>query len=204
MDHYCCCRFYVTNTRAERNSNTVEFFPQHTKVSGIAAIDLATTAAQQFVTALSNPKPNTAVEKVDHRQLVALRVLAKHFQHTAAMNKPGFEAPKHTAKPRVGASNPRVHKQLPRLSTTTPTHRYPTRSMNSANLIGVIDDTKFQNVISEKVPGNVDEDAPQFANKIIDNNTREALEYRHLTGVRVSMSVENQAPFHNSQRSHLT
>ena len=55
MDHYRCYRIYVPNTRAERNSDTVAFSPQHTKVPSIAAIDAATTATQQLVTALSNP-----------------------------------------------------------------------------------------------------------------------------------------------------
>ena len=53
-------------------------------------------------------------------------------------------------------------------------------NMNSAKLIGVIDDTNFQDVIPKKVPGNTDESAPQFANEIIDNITGEALEYQHL------------------------
>ena len=61
MDHYRCYRVYVTNTRAKRNSDTVEFLPQHTKVPGIDAIDAATTSSQQHVTAVSNPKPNTSV-----------------------------------------------------------------------------------------------------------------------------------------------
>ena len=112
MNHYRCYHVYVTDTRAERNSNTVEFFPHHTKLTDISAINASTTAAQQLVTALSNTKPNTAVEKVGHWQLAALRVLAQIFQHTETTNKPGFEDPKHTAKPRVEASNPRVQKQL--------------------------------------------------------------------------------------------
>ena len=50
MDHYLCYRVYITNTRAERNSDTVEFSPQNTKVPGIAAIDADKTADQQLVT----------------------------------------------------------------------------------------------------------------------------------------------------------
>ena len=50
----------VTNTQAERNSDTVNFFPQHTKVPIIAANDAATTAAQELVAALSDTKPNTS------------------------------------------------------------------------------------------------------------------------------------------------
>ena len=63
----------------------------------------------------------------------------------------------------------RVHKKLPPLSMTTPTHRYPTCSTNLDNLIGVIDDTNFQDVIPEKVPRNADAAAPQFADAIIDD-----------------------------------
>ena len=113
MDHYRCCLVYVTNTRAKRKSDTVEFFPQHAKLPGIATINADTTASQKLVTSLPNPKPNTAVEKFSHRQLAALRILAQIVQHTSATNKLGFESPKHTAKPRMEASNPKVQKQLP-------------------------------------------------------------------------------------------
>ena len=177
MEHYCCYRVYVTNTRAERNSDTVEFFPQNTKVHSIAAIDADTTAAQQLVTALSDPKPNTPLEKVGNRQLAALRILAHIFRHTASLNKPRYEAPNHTAKPRVEASNPRVQKQLPPLQTTTSTHRYPTLSTHAANLTGVIDDTNSQYFIPGNVPRHADDAAPQFTNAIIDNNTGEVIEY---------------------------
>ena len=62
----------------------------------------------------------------------------------------------------------------------TSTHSYPTRSTKSANLIGLIDDTNFQDVIPEEVPGNADEAAPQFENAITNQKTGEALEYQHL------------------------
>ena len=61
MEHYHCYCVYVTNTRAERKSDTMEFFLQHTKVPSMTAINAATTAAQQLVTALSNPKPQGAL-----------------------------------------------------------------------------------------------------------------------------------------------
>ena len=91
------------------------------------------------------------------------------------MNKQVFEAPKHTPKPRVEESNTRVHEQLTPISTMTPTNRYPTCRTNSDNLIGVIGDTNFQDVILEKVPGNADDAAPQFANVIIKKDTGESL-----------------------------
>ena len=57
--------------------------------------------------------------------------------------------------------------------------------MNSSNFIGVNDDTKFQDVIPEKVPGNTDEATSQFANAIIDNNTVKFLKERHLTTKKI-------------------
>ena len=45
VEHYRCYRVYANNTRAERNADTVNFFPQHTKVPRIAANDDVTTAA---------------------------------------------------------------------------------------------------------------------------------------------------------------
>ena len=45
------------------------------------------------------------------------------------------------------------------------------RSTNSANLMWLIDDTNFQNIIPKKVPGNAYEAALKFENSIIDNDT---------------------------------
>ena len=156
------------------------FFPQHIKFPSIATIDYATTDAQQLVTALSNTKPNTPLEKVGNQQLAALRILAQKFWHTSSLNKPGYEAPNHTVKPRVEASNPSVQKQLPPLQTTTLTHRYPTHITYAANLTGAIDGTNFQDVIPGHIPVHAVDAARQFANAIIDNNTGEAFKYQHL------------------------
>ena len=75
LEQYRCYQVYVNNTRAERNVDTVKFSPQHTKVPSIAANDAATTAAQELVAALSDPKPNIEWEKVGNQQLDALRSL---------------------------------------------------------------------------------------------------------------------------------
>ena len=79
LEHYRFYRVYVTNTRAERNSDTIDFFPQHTKVPSIAANDASTIAAQEIVAALSDPKPNISWEKVGNRKLAALRSLTYNF-----------------------------------------------------------------------------------------------------------------------------
>ena len=57
VEHYRCYRVYVNNTRAERNSDIVNFFPQHTKVPSISANDATTTAAQELLATLFNLKP---------------------------------------------------------------------------------------------------------------------------------------------------
>ena len=79
LERCICYRVYVTNTQAEKNSDTVEFFRQHTKAPSIAAIDAATTAAQELIAALSDPKPNTSLGKGGNRKLAALRSLAHIF-----------------------------------------------------------------------------------------------------------------------------
>ena len=98
LEHHRCYCVYVTNTGAERNSDTVEFFLQHTKVPSIATNDAATTAAQEPVAALSNPKPNTLWEKVGNQQLSALHSLKQSFQDTTARKKLGYETSKHPEK----------------------------------------------------------------------------------------------------------
>ena len=149
--------------------------PQHTKVPSIAANEAATTAAQELVATLSNPKTNTAWEKISNQQLDALRSLAKMFQDTTARNKPGYETSKHPAKLRVEATNPRVSNSLPPLQTQPPTpeHQYPTRSTRAANLLSGINHKNWQEVVPTQPTGN----NIQLANTIVDNNTSGALEY---------------------------
>ena len=124
MEHYRCYRVYFNHTRAERNADTVEFFPQHTKVPSIAANDASTTAAQEIVAALSDPKPNIEWEKVGNWQLNALRSLAQIFQETTARNKQEYATSKPPEKSKVEAANPRVSNAVPPLRTqkSTPAH----------------------------------------------------------------------------------
>ena len=178
VEHYRCYRVYVNNTRAERNADTVEFFPNHTKVPSIAANDAATTAAQEVVAALSDPKPNAEWENVGDRQLEALRNLAQIFQETTARNKQGYATSKPPEKTRVEAANPRVSNAVPPLQAQKPTpeHLYPTCSTHAANLPN---DSKRKNG-QEGVPAQPKGNNIKLANAIIDNDTGGALEYRHL------------------------
>ena len=56
-EHYRCHRVYVTNTRAERIANTVEFFPHSCAMPKTSSADAATHAAQDLIHALDNSRP---------------------------------------------------------------------------------------------------------------------------------------------------
>ena len=145
----------------------------------MAANDAATTAAQEFVTALSDPKPNTEWEKVGNRQLDALRSLARIFQETTARSKQGYATSKPPSKSRVEAANMRVSNAVPPLQTqkTNPAHRYPTRSTHAANVLNGSKHTNWQEGVPAQPRGN----NIKLKNGTIDNNTGVgAVKYRHL------------------------
>ena len=143
LEHYRCYRVYVNNTRSERNVDTVGFFPQHTKVPSIAANDAATTAAQDLVAALYDPKPNTEWKKC--RQPTTRCIMQPHtiFQETTARNKQGYATSKPPEKSRMEAANPRVSNAVLPLQTQkpTPAHRYLTRITHAVNILNASNHT---------------------------------------------------------------
>ena len=55
MKHYICNKAYITKTRAERISDTVEFFPKQFNMPNMSSIDATFHAAQDLIYALQNP-----------------------------------------------------------------------------------------------------------------------------------------------------
>jgi len=57
MEHYHCWTIHVTSTNSKRIGDTVEFFPQYTKVPRLSSADAATYAARDLIYALQHPQP---------------------------------------------------------------------------------------------------------------------------------------------------
>jgi hypothetical protein len=61
LDHYRCYTVYIVETKRERISDTVDFFPENAFMPIASSTDLAIAATHDLTNALLNPTPATAV-----------------------------------------------------------------------------------------------------------------------------------------------
>ena len=78
-EHYRCYRVYITKTRAERDSNTVEFLPQHTTIPFQTPTDVVIKATQDILKVLHNPTPTQPYKPVGQEQLEAIEQLQEIY-----------------------------------------------------------------------------------------------------------------------------
>ena len=76
--HYRCYKVYVPSTRGERDSDTVQFFPDNGSIPFLSSADLAAYASLDLIAAIKNPHPETPLFVGDN-QLRALTQLADIF-----------------------------------------------------------------------------------------------------------------------------
>jgi hypothetical protein len=87
-EHYRCYRVYATATASERISDTVEFFPEHTKLPYCSSADAAVLAAKQLIAALKYPVAAAPIAPIGTHQLAALEQLANIFNTAIATKDP--------------------------------------------------------------------------------------------------------------------
>ena len=80
LEHYRCYRVYCNETRGDRFSDVVEFFPSHVTMPHPSSIETATKAALDLTTALQNPSPATPFARYGDAQLRALEQLQQIFK----------------------------------------------------------------------------------------------------------------------------
>jgi hypothetical protein len=78
--HYRCYLVYVSETGAERNADTLDWFPHHVSMPKTSSADAAATAAYDLIQALKQPAPASPFASLDPKQLSALDQLAQLFQ----------------------------------------------------------------------------------------------------------------------------
>ena len=80
MEPYIYHEAYITNTRANRISDTVEFYPKQFNVPQMAFTDATYHATQGLIYSLHNPAPEIPLFKPGNVQKEALRTLAEIFK----------------------------------------------------------------------------------------------------------------------------
>ena len=84
---YCCHHVYITNTRGERDSDCVEFFPHKTPLPYKSSAENAIIAALELAYALQNPAPQAPFSNIGEAQLGAIETLSKIFTNAANEGK---------------------------------------------------------------------------------------------------------------------
>jgi hypothetical protein len=75
--HYRCYRvYYATDTKAERNIDTLSWFPAHIPMPQTSSNDAARAASTTLIEALQNPIPATPFAGINTTSLAALRELS--------------------------------------------------------------------------------------------------------------------------------
>jgi hypothetical protein len=195
LDHYRCYRVFINQTKAERISDTVQFFPEQQTVPFPTPAAIATEAARTLISVLKEPTPSTTYTHIPLEKQQALQDLAEifrpHLQLTNRSTALSEQTNERTA-PRVATVPPTTNHESaphiipmtqdctedtapPRVASNQPTptqpHRYPTRARNPMS------PTHHIHSITH---GTSPMEVHQWANAIIDPTTGKSLEYRHL------------------------
>lgn len=132
MEHYRCYRVFIIKTKAERDSDTVSFFPSKTNMPALSSADRAIRAANELIHALKTPHPATPLAPLGTEQLQALEQLSEIFRTAAPRVESGQDArkattPEHTHLSKSHNMQTRQHQtnqatlQPPRPHESTPT-----------------------------------------------------------------------------------
>jgi hypothetical protein len=91
----------VPDTKAFRISGAAKFFPTHCKMPAVEPGDTVRLAAQDLITALSNPNPQAPIDlEPRHNQDQALRDLSNIFQASIKQTSEGDgESPRVAVEP---------------------------------------------------------------------------------------------------------
>jgi hypothetical protein len=79
-NRYRCYRVYVNKTRAERITDTVEFFPQEIDMTFPTPTKIAIEATKELIHTLSNPIPSTPFARQPFNRKQAIQTIADIFR----------------------------------------------------------------------------------------------------------------------------
>jgi hypothetical protein len=169
---------FTNKTKAARINDTVEFFPSKTTIPYLTPKDVAIQASQDLIRVLPQQKPPTPfAAHIGHNQLEAIKQIADIFNSHISTHEPAgtSKTPHKTVSTLPRVLKPRKQ-PLPRvlpIQTQPPTHWYPTR-----HVISQTQDEAYH--VTQLPPIDDLSHIQQWANVIIDPDTRAWMEYRHL------------------------
>ena len=93
MNHYRCHHVYVTKTRGERDSDSVEFFQHNTQLPYKYSAEHAIIAERELAYALKNPAPQAPFSNIGESQLFEIEKLSKIFTKASDDGKSTADPP---------------------------------------------------------------------------------------------------------------
>ena len=82
FEHYRCYKVWMWETRKERDTDTITWFPQQLKMPTPSAIDRIAAGITDIAQALKNPEPNSPLSPLDTSQVAALNDLMTLLTNT--------------------------------------------------------------------------------------------------------------------------
>lgn len=149
-EHYRCYTTYVTNTRSERITDTLQFFHHHPMPLKISSLDQAIEASKQLTAAIADPSINSPLDNSNDTRIQAIKTLANIFGVTVKQFNTKDVKINHASLPRVknpvpniqtagDSALPRVPNPVSNIQTAgdstlprVPQHRYPTKARQQA------------------------------------------------------------------------
>ena len=80
--HNRCYHVYIAETRGERISDTVVWFPTKGRTPMSSSTDLAITAARDLIASLRSPHPASPISPLSDSKVAALKVMTEIFKPT--------------------------------------------------------------------------------------------------------------------------
>ena len=127
---------WTKDTRSERITDTLTWFPTLVEMPKTSSADAAVVAAQQLTAALQNPSPATPLSPLFDKHRAALDQLAGIFDNLKSKHN--------DTPPRVSKSQTSEPSKPPRVSVSIPTKPDPRRQYpDGATFDKVFDDKTF-------------------------------------------------------------
>jgi hypothetical protein len=181
MDHYRCYKCYIPRTKGFRDCDTVDFFPKHTTLKPLTMQEQIMDKLQELVILFKQHSPKASTEFNDNNDITPTipKVLnTDPFNRSHSKLQDTLVPHKYNTRfsKRNAALSPRVQNNgtLPRVPKALSIIRPPTILSVQHNL------QPSDNITKRHAP--IELESQWYANSVVDDDTGQTLEYRHLIG----------------------
>jgi hypothetical protein len=132
FNHYRCYRIWTWESRRERDTDTLTWFPQHVKMPTPSALDRIAASLHDLAQALQNPTPGSPLAPISTSQVAALNDIIAMFTPFTRTADDVPDDPIHDAPPSTDAPRLRVEPNPPGEPPKQLTYRAATKRKSRA------------------------------------------------------------------------